>query len=256
MATKADLQIFDDRQALARGAAEQVAAIAKNTIAQHQTFRLVLSGGSTPRAMHQVLSQPEYSEQIDWPHVQIFWGDERCVPPDNPYSNFRMAKETLLQHIPIPAGNIHRIYGELPPQQAAADYQSRIADQFNLKPDQDGGPLPRFDLILLGLGLDGHTASLFPGSAALAEKHLWVTGVPHNQPPEPLVARVTLTLPVLQAAHQVIFLVAGEDKAHRLAEVLAPATGEPLPAQLAAPRDGKLLWMVDREAVAGLELAE
>ena len=252
MATKADLQIFEDRQLLAQAAAGQVAAAARKAIAQHQPFRLVLSGGSTPRAMHHVLSQLDYVEQIDWPLVQIFWGDERCVPPEHPDSNYRMAEETLLQHIPIPAGNIHRIYGELSPQQAAADYQRRMAELFNLKPDESGIPFPHFDLILLGLGPDGHTASLFPGSDALAEKHLWATGVTHDQPPEPLVARVTLTLPVIQAAHQIIFLVAGGDKANRLAEVLSPAVGEPLPAQLATPSNGKLLWLVDRAAAAGL----
>jgi 6-phosphogluconolactonase len=253
MATQADLHIFEDRQALARGAAGQVVALAQKAIAARNIFCLALSGGSTPRPLHKILCRPDQVEQIDWSKVQIFWGDERCVPPDDPDSNYRMAVETLLKHVPIPADHIHRIRGELSPQQAADDYQEQIAAQFGLTPSETGQPFPRFDLILLGLGPDGHTASLFPGSEALEEKHRWVSPVPHDQGPEPLVPRVTLTLPIIQAARQIIFLVSGEDKANRLAEVLAPIMGKPLPAQLAKPSHGRLLWMVDRAAASGLE---
>ena len=253
MATRADLQIFDDRLAMARAAAGQIINLAQKAIDAHDIFRLALSGGSTPRPLHEVLSQPDHSGQINWAKVQIFWGDERCVPPSDTESNYRMAVETLLDHIPIPASHIHRIRGELPPQQAAADYQQQMAEQFGVAPDETGQPLPRFDLILLGLGPDGHTASLFPNSQALEENSRWVTWLPHDQGPEPLVPRVTLTMPVIQAARQVIFIVSGEEKASRLAEVMSPSKGKPLPAQLARPTDGNLLWMVDRAAASGLE---
>jgi 6-phosphogluconolactonase len=252
MATRADLQIFEDRPAMARAAARQVISLAQNAIEAHNVFRIALSGGSTPRMLHEILSQPAHSAQVNWAKTQIFWGDERCVPPSNPESNYRMAVETLLEHIPLPAGHIHRVRGELPPQEAASDYQQRMVEQFRLIPDETGKPFPRFDLILLGLGPDGHTASLFPGSKALEEIHRWVTWLPHEQGPEPLVPRVTITLPVIQAARQVIFLVSGEDKAARLAEVLSPPTGQPLPAQLANPTEGGLLWMVDRAAASRL----
>lgn len=253
MATKPEVQIWPDRQTLAQAAAERFILLAGRRTVQNKLFRVLLSGGSTPRAMHQILSQPDYSGQIDWIQVHIFWGDERCVPPDHPDSNYRMAVETLLKHVPIPADNIHRIFAELPPQIAAEDYQSTLSTHFKLAPDKTGRPVPRFDLVLLGLGADGHTASLFPGSKAVAEKQAWVTSIPHDKPPEPLVPRVTITLPVIRAAIQVLFLVAGSDKAERLKQVLGPASTPPLPAQLAKPTNGKLLWMVDRAAAAQLD---
>ena len=252
MTTKAEVRVFDDGLALAQAAAGLVVASAQEAIAARRIFRLALSGGSTPRSMHRILRQPDHASQIDWSLVQIFWGDERCVPPDDPDSNYRMAAETLLNHVPVPKSNIHRMRGELPPQQAADDYQSQLANQFGLTPDKTGQPFPVFDLILLGLGTDGHTASLFPGSDALEEQQRWVRAVPHDQPPEPLVPRVTITLPVIQSARQVVFLVSGQDKASRLAEVLSPPGSEPLPAQLAKPFEGTLIWLVDRAAAAQL----
>lgn len=253
MAAKAELRIFENRLSMARAAAGQVIALAQKAIEAHGVFRIALSGGSTPRPLHEALSQPEHRTQLNWGKIQFFWGDERCVPPSDPESNYRMAVETLLEPVQIPAVQVHRIRGELPPQQAAADYERRIAEQFGLTPDESGQPLPRFDLILLGLGPDGHTASLFPESKALEEKHRWVTWTPHEQGPKPLVPRVTLTLPVLQAARQIIYLVSGEDKAMRLAEVLSPPGSMPLPAQLARPTKGGLLWMVDQAAASRLE---
>jgi 6-phosphogluconolactonase len=253
MRTEPEVQIWADRQALAQAAAELFILLGRQAVAQSKLFRVMLSGGSTPRALHEVLSQPDYAGRIDWSHVQFFWGDERCVPPDHPDSNYRMAAETLLKHVPIPAANIHRIRGELSPQHAAADYQRSLSEHFMIFPDETGRPLPQFDLILLGLGTDGHTASLFPGSDALAEDREWVTSIPHDRSPEPLVPRVTITLPVIQAANQILFLVAGADKANRLAQVLAPPHNKPLPAQLVRPTHGKLLWMVDRAAAAHLE---
>jgi len=253
MTTKADIQIFGDRLALAQAAALLIVSLSHKAIETNGTFRLVLSGGSTPRPLHQILSQSDMVEQMDWAKIHVFWGDERCVPPDDPESNYRMAAETLLNHVPIPASHIHRIHGELSPQLAADDYQRELAAQFGQSPGQSDRPFPRFDLILLGLGPDGHTASLFPGSEALEEKQRWVVPVPHEHGPEPLVPRVSLTLPVIQAAHQIIFLVSGANKAGILAEVLSPPMGKPLPAQLARLSDGRETWMIDRASASKLE---
>jgi 6-phosphogluconolactonase len=179
--------------------------------------------------------------------VYIFWSDERCVPPGLPDSNYLMACLALLDPARVPARNIHRIPGELEPLRAAARYEAQLRQFFA------GDGLPRFDLILLGLGEDGHTASLFPGSPALHEQERWAVAVEHTTPPPPLVPRVTLTLPVLNAAAHVIYLVSGANKAERLAQVLhGPVALEPLPAQLVSPANGALLWLVDRAAARGL----
>lgn len=247
-----EIQIYPDKQTLAQAAAERFILLVRHAISGEQVFRVLLSGGSTPLAMYRLLGQPHYASQVEWHNVHFFWGDERCVPPDHPDSNYRMASESLLNHLPIPATNIHRMRGELPPQLAAAEYERCLVKHFQIDPDQNGRPAPRFDLILLGLGTDGHIASIFPGSKAETEDRAWAISIPHDRPPEPLVPRITVTLPVIQAARQVLYLVAGSDKAERLAQVLAPPGDRPLPAQLARPLNGNLLWMVDRAAAARL----
>ncbi len=153
------------------------------------------------------LTQPEKLAQIDWSSVQVYWGDERCVPPDDPESNYLMARQALLDHVPLPAENVHRICGELEPEHAAQMYEAE------LRQVSPGAKIPRFDLVLLGLGEDGHTASLFPGSSALSETKRWVVSVEHTVPPPPLVTRISLTLPVFNAAANLIFLVSGSGKA-------------------------------------------
>ncbi len=248
-----EIQIWPDRQTLTQAAAEWFIDQSRKLTDGNKLFRVLLSGGSSPLAMYTLLSQPGYADQVDWTNIHFFWGDERCVPPDHPDSNYRMAAESLLNHIPIPTVNIHRIRAELSPRRAAADYQRTLSEHFKLVPDENGRPVPRFDLALLGLGTDGHTASIFPGSKAATEERVWVISVPHEQPPEPLVPRVTITLPVIQAAHQVLFLVTGGAKADRLAQVLAPTEAKPLPAQLVQPVDGNLIWMIDRAAAAQLD---
>jgi 6-phosphogluconolactonase len=239
------LRVLADLDEVARAAAEEVIRLAGEAVRAHGRFTLALSGGSTPRALFRLLV--EARDRIDWGAVQVFWGDERHVPPDHPDSNYRMTRETLLDHVPLPAASIHRIHGEDPDaEHAAALYDDEIAAAFALAPQQ----LPRFDLVLLGLGGEGHTASLFPGSAALHERERRVVA-----PFVPKLAahRITLTPPVLNHAAAVIFLVSGADKADALAAVVE---GEPqvdlYPAQIVRPERGRLLWLVDREAAQRL----
>lgn len=178
--------------------------------------------------------------------MSISSGAMSAVPPDHADSNYRMADEALLSHIPLPPENIHRIPGELPAEEAAQDYEDELHRFF-------GGEIPCFNLVLLGLGGDGHTASLFPGMPAIPEKVLWVAAIIHNIPPPPLVDRVTLTLPVQNAATQVLFLVSGAEKAVRLAQVLF-GSSQPglLPAQAVKPVNGAVRWLVDRAAAERL----
>ncbi len=253
--------VYPDSARLARAAAEHFVEQAARAIRQSGRFSVALAGGSTPKAAYALLASQTYANHLDWEHIHIFWGDERCVPPDHPHSNYRMAWETLLQHVPIPAENIQRMPGELPPEQAVAEYEGALAKFFNGRKGHDrlDHSYPpstihvsqSFDLVLLGLGEDGHTASLFPGSPALQVTERWVTVVEHHQPPPPLVDRLSLTLPAINAAAQVTFLVSGADKAARLAQVLSPADVQPpLPAQLVRPASGNLLWLVDTAAYA------
>jgi 6-phosphogluconolactonase len=210
-------------------------------------FTVALSGGSTPRAFHALLAAPPYRDQVDWSIAQFYWGDERCVAPDDPESNFRMARETLLDKVPIHEAQIHRIHSELDdPEAAAALYQSEIRQEFALA----DGELPRFDLIFLGMGPDGHTASLFPQSAALAARDRLVVA---NYVPKLSTWRITMTAPVLNAAATVAFLVAGADKADAVSAVLdGPPDSEQYPSQLVSPTSGEALWIVDDAAAARL----
>ncbi len=241
--TTADLEVTADAPALAEGAARRFADLARQAAAAQGKFCVALSGGSTPQALYARLAQAPYPNAIPWDKVHLFWGDERCVAPDHADSNFNMARRALLEAIAIPPQNLHRIRGEERPEQAAYRYEIELRSFFS------GQSWPRFDLVLLGLGDDGHTASLFPGCAALQERERWAAVVPHTTPPPPLVARVTLTLNALNAAAQAIFLVAGAGKAKILARALENAAGaEKLPAQLIQPTDGRLLWLVDRAA--------
>jgi 6-phosphogluconolactonase len=200
---------------------------------------VALSGGSTPRTTYALLASDEFAARVDWPRVRVFWGDERCVPPDHPDSNYRMAREALLDKVPIPTENVHRMRGELPPDQAATAYQAELEAVL--------GASGRFDLILLGMGADGHTASLFPGTAALEERERTVVAVYVKR----LRAwRVTLTLPVINAGRHVLFLVSGTAKAPTLARIRA---GELLSAGLVQPDQGQLTWLVDMAAAGQLK---
>jgi 6-phosphogluconolactonase len=239
-----ELLTFPDREALSRAAAQQFVEIARGAIASRGRFAVALSGGSTPRDLYEQLKSDEVRAQVDWEHCHFFWGDERAVPPDHPDSNFRMANETLLACVSVPPAHIHRIRAEKNPQVAADEYEHTLRRFF-------GGRLPRFDLILLGLGTNGHTASLFPHTSVLYEKTRWCAAV---WVPELNANRITLTVSVLNNAAHVIFLVAGRDKAVTLRAVLR-GTYQPdeLPAQLIHPHDGKLLWLLDEAAASDLK---
>jgi 6-phosphogluconolactonase len=241
------VSVVVDRNALMRAAAERIATIARAAIERHGRFDWVLSGGSTPEQLYALLASPEHARRVDWARVAFFFGDERCVPPDDPQSNYRMARTSLLVPLGVQAEQVHRIRGELGAEAAAEDYRA-VLDQTVLERRPGPGGPPVFDLVLLGLGGDGHTASLFPGTAALDERSRWVVG----NHPHGLVPRVTLTFPVLDAARTVLFLVAGADKAHAVREVLRGASASPLPAARVRPHAGEAEWWLDAPAASAL----
>jgi len=243
-----DLEVVADGEALARKAADYVARIANEAIAARGQFSIGLPGGSTPRALFKRLASPAWASRIDWARVHVFWGDERCVPPDHAESNYRLARETLLDRVPLPPEHSHRIAGELAPTEAAWRYEAELRAFFA------GGepevPQPCFDLLLLGMGDDGHTASLFPGTAALHETARWAV---ENYVPRLNSWRVTLTVPAINTAAHVLFLVSGAVKAEALRAVLhGPRQPEVYPAQLIQPQAGRPLWLVDRAATTRL----
>lgn len=230
---------------LARAAADEVAAAASRAVAERGRFAVALAGGSTPRRLYELLAdrREPWRARIPWDRTHVFFGDERHVPPDHPDSNYRMASEALLAHVPV--ASVHRMRGEDPAEDAARSYEAELARFFGA---DLGGPPPSLDLVLLGLGHDGHTASLFPGSVALRERQRWVVA-PFV---DPLAARrITLTLPVLDRAREALFLVSGPDKADAMARVFAarPA-GDPPPAARVRPRAGALVWIADEAAAA------
>lgn len=215
---------------------------------EKKPFSVALSGGSTPKPLYELLGSSTFAGRIKWANVHFFQVDERCVPPDDAQSNYRMIRQTLLASAPLPAENFHRMAAERPDrEQAARDYADEMARILRPAPDE----WPRLDLVFLGMGSDGHTASLFPGSAALAEHTAWV--VP-NFAPKLNSFRLTLTLPVINAAAHVIFLVAGEDKAETLRDVLE-GSEQRFPAQLIKPAHGRLSWFLDRGAAQLLKRA-
>jgi 6-phosphogluconolactonase len=241
------LLVVAEQTALAKEAAERCVRIAQEALARGGRFTIALSGGSTPKSLYSLLADEPYSTRVPWSKTHVFWGDERAVPPGDPDSNFGMAKATLLDRVPIPADRVHRIQAERPDLNVTArEYEAEIASVFAVPPTGDP---PSFDLILLGLGPDGHTASLFPHTEAVRETSRWV--VP-NHVPTLKTDRVTLTAPILNRAATVLFLVAGTDKAPALQAVLeGPADPDRLPAQLIRPTAGRLIWLVDR-AAAGM----
>jgi 6-phosphogluconolactonase len=238
----AEIEIFPGRLELAQAAAEQFIGLAARAVASRGRFTVALAGGSTPRPVYSLLTTEAFAGRLDWSRVHIFWGDERCVSPDDPQSNYRMARETLLDAVGVPPGNIHRIRGEDDPRRAAAAYEQELREFF--------GHSAGFDLVLLGMGADGHTASLFPGLAAVTEGSRWVMA----QYVEAVsMWRITLTPAAINAAENVTFIVSGADKAERLREVLeGPSRPEALPAQAIKPISGRLLWLVDEAAAASL----
>ena len=248
-----ELVVVNDQAALGREAAERFARIAEAAVASAGRFTVALAGGSTPKTLYALLATEPYRSRIPWSRTAIFWGDERCVPPDQEESNYRMVNDALLRHLPALPEGVYRMRGEDPdPTRAAADFEQLLRSVFGL----EGGALPRFDLILLGMGADGHTASLFPGSAALREiKRLVVaTSAGTRHAVSVQANRLTLTLPVLNEASAILFLVSERDKAEMLHVVLdAAGPDDGPPAQQVRPRDGRLTWLVDRAAASLLE---
>ena len=238
--------VKENLEALSAAAAEWMTAAVEQAIAARGTARIAISGGNTPRRTFELLADPShpFRQRIDWSRLLLFWVDERCVPPDDKDSNYRMTREALLSKVPLPETNIVRIEGELNPEEAAARYESAMRNRFRL----EGAELPRFDLVLLGMGPDGHTASLFPHSEALdSMMHLAVAN--HVEAKEAW--RVTLTWPVINHASSVFFLISGEDKSKVLHEVLlGPYQPEVLPSQLIRPESGELTFLLDRAAAS------
>jgi 6-phosphogluconolactonase len=241
MLNEADIRILNTPQELFQAAAAEFISLASTAIRDHEKFSVALSGGSTPKSLYSVLAKATLS----WEKIFFFWSDERHVPPDHPESNYRMAKEALLSIVPVPPENIFRVRAEEKDANVVArDYEEALRSFFRLRP----GEFPRFDLILLGLGPDGHTASLFPNTPALNEtKRLvvanWVEKFKTN--------RITFTYPVLNYAACVIFLVSGGDKSEIVREVLENP-GADLPSQRVHPVNGRLLWLLDKDAASKL----
>jgi 6-phosphogluconolactonase len=238
--------VYPDRSRFIDGAADFIVDLAAQAIAERGRFTIALSGGGTPRPIYARLASADYRDRIDWDKVHLFFGDERCVPPDDTHSNFHMAREALLDHVPLLPDQIHRIQGELDPAQAALSYEQEIQRLFRTS------TFPAFDLICLGLGDNGHTASLFPGTASLREKERWI--VP--QYVEVMASwRITFTAPLINAAHHVAFLVEGVGKTEVLWRVLdGPYQPDVLPAQMIQPVGGQLHWLIDAAAVTKLRL--
>jgi 6-phosphogluconolactonase len=236
------LEIFDSPDSMTGAAATLFAAQAAEAVSTRGRFTAALSGGKTPIALYALLAKPPFVSQIPWARVYLLWGDERCVPPDHAESNYRLVRELLIDRVPIPAANVFRMRGEMDPEEAAERYEALLRGRFAA----DGGGRPDLDFILLGLGEDGHTASLFPGTAAVRETSRWVVG---HWVDERKGWRITLTPPAINAARLVVFIAAGPGKAAVLKDVLqGPYMPEQLPAQAVRPAPGVLLWMLDREA--------
>ena len=240
-----NVQIFKDIEALSHAAADLFVRSATQAVEKHGRFLVALSGGGTPSGLYRLLARKPFRDQIAWDKTFVFWGDERCVPPDDEGSNFYQANEILLSQVPIPDKNILRIEGEFAPHKASDAY-AQVLKEF-ADPDLDW---PRFDLVLLGMGDDGHTASLFPGSQVeTSSPTLAVTADYQGRPAE----RVTLTPLVLNSARMVLFLVSGESKAVTLSRVLSDKSNQNLyPAGRIQPIDGELIWFVDESAASKL----
>lgn len=232
-----ELRVFDDAEALARGAAAYLCDQAERS---HDRFMLALSGGSTPKRLYQLLAASPYVKRFPWTRTQFLFGDERFVPPDHPDSNYRMAREAMLDHVSIPPANVHAVPTEgVTPEQSAQQYERTLQDLYGGKALETDKPL--LDVCLLGLGDDGHTASLIPGQPVLQERTRWVAQVPHGRSE----VRITLTFPALESSRVVVFLVAGEAKRTILDRLLSG--DHSVPSGMLRPA-GELLWLADRAA--------
>ncbi len=233
------IRIYNELESLSQAAAELFTIQSRNATIQCGRFSVALSGGGTPRRLFEILSAPPFRKRIHWNDVHVFWSDERCVPEDDPRNNASMARQALLNQVPIPAGNIHPIRCNGSPQQAATQYEQELREFFSTQN-------PHFHLVLLGLGKNGHIASLFPHTPVLNEKDRWVSEVFIKRLN---MYRVTFTAPFINQASQVVFLVSGLDKARVLERVLeGPYQPRKLPAQLIRPNGTQPIWLVDKAA--------
>ena len=252
MAGQMEIRIFNDVQDLAREAADLFVWLGGQAISGGGVFRVALAGGSTPKAIHAMLVEPVFAGQLDWRRVEFYFGDERCVPPDHAESNYGMANATLFQPLRIKPEQIFRMAGEAgDPAQAARDYETLLRARFACP----APGWPRFDLVLLGMGDDGHTASLFPGTAALQERQRLIVA---NQSPRGIPTRLTFTAALINQAREVLFLVSGAAKAEVAQTVLEGRDVDParFPARLIRPEQGRLLWFLDGAAAAQLTTAK
>ncbi len=240
------LLVCSNYDELSRQAATDFAAAAQHAVRERGRFMAVLSGGKTPVGAFRLLAG-EMRNAVPWDRTYLFWSDERCVPADSPESNYGMAQRELLSHVPVPSGQVFRMKGELEPQRAADEYERQLREVFQ----PGAGEVPRFDLLLLGMGDNGHTASLFPGSEALEETRRLVAA-PHVV--EVKMYRLTLTFPVLNNGRALMLLVSGQSKAATLARALRGPAGE-LPVQRVRPSSGTLTWYVDEDAASQLRQA-
>jgi 6-phosphogluconolactonase len=240
-----EIRVFPGTSEIVTEAAERIVKAAQVAVDEGNLLSLFLSGGSTPKALYQALASETYRTQIDWRSVELYFGDERCVPPDSELSNYRMARETLIDHVPIPLDNVYRMKGELEPEVAAKEYGLMLKEKF-----REDGP----DILLLGMGDDGHTASLFPNTTALDEDHhrCVANHVPYDYIPAGTNWRITLTYPFINRSKQVLILVTGASKAERISEVLeGEYDPDRLPIQAVKPTAGRVSWLMDH-AAAGM----
>ena len=242
---RSELRILADPESVASTAAELFVAVARQSVDDHGTFTVALSGGSTPAALFSLLASPPYRESVPWDKTHVFWSDERWVPPSDPESNSGMAQRLLLDHVPIPTHQVHYVTTTgVTPEESTAEYGRLLRDMY------DGGE-PRLDLIFLGLGDDGHTASLFPGTEALHETYHRVFA---NYVSRLSTWRITFTYRTINAARHVCFMVTGDEKRAAIRHIFAPRAGEdPLPAALVSPTEGQLLWLVDEAAAQNIK---
>lgn len=237
-------RVLPDLETVSREAAELFVQVSESCIASEGRFAVALSGGETPRGLYALLGSSKYKDAIDWRRAHFFWADERCVPKEHPGSNFKAAYEAFLSRVPVPEDNVHRIKGEDSPEKAAEDYEAAIKTFFG------EASAPVFDLIILGVGSDGHTASLFPGSEALDERTRFAAPALVTRPG---IDRVTLTLPVLNNAARILFLVSGASKAGVMHDILEAGNEKHHPAGIVHPPRGSVLWLLDKSAAAQLK---
>lgn len=242
------VRVFPDIESLSRTAAELFSQVADRAITERKRMLVAISGGSTPELLFQLLASPPYAQGLSWSQIHIFWCDERLVPPNHPESNFRQAFENLFSKVNIPTENLHRVRGEEPPEKAAKKYRKELA-----RFPEENQKWPRFDLAFLGLGADGHTASLFPGAITSEEKVSPIMAVTVDYQGRPA-GRVSMTPLVLNCARKLIFMVTGKDKAYAVRQSLYGSQDlEKYPAQRIRPMEGKITWLLDDQAASKIE---